>query len=458
MTSSAARPSRPWCTARRRTAPALLAAAAASLALASGAALADEPRAPERAGAGEALAAERVLMLIVAGRPDSPVEAHAAALVAALVRRSGVTLHVVQRPASPLDLHERVAAARSLVEQWSAHGALWIEAGPGNELALYLFPRGGERVYSRRFPAPPGRTSVAVEALANVAGSAAAEVLEGPITGAGMASVEVGGAAQAAPAAQAPSPAPSAPPPGAPAPSAAPPAQAPARPAAAPDERPAPPTSTLDHADAAWWRRWFLSAGYAGGTFGEHVPWQSAVSLSLSWAPTPDSYVGAGYDWMDTQHLQVERAGLDLDLDRTPLFASGGHRFDIGSGRWAFHLGGRATFDIVSRSGAWRAPHAPWRSQGPPEASPQEGPPLSSDKRVTDLLISVAPTTGLSLRLSDELRISLWTSLDVPLNRLSTPAPRLPDLQPDPVRFLGGIGLELGPATRSPPPRTVAGR
>ncbi|WP_438042280.1 hypothetical protein [Sorangium sp. So ce128] len=457
MTSSAARPNYPRCAARRRKAPALL--AAGWLALAPGAAAADEPRAPERAGAGDAPAAQRALVLIVAGRPGSPLEAHAAALVAAHVRPSGVGLHVVRRaPAPALDLHERVAAARSLVEQWSAHGALWIEAGPGNELALYLFPRGGERVYSRRFPAPPGRTSAAVEALANVAGSAAAEALEGPITGAGMASVDVGGAEQATPAALAPSPAQAAPPPDAPAPPAAPPARPPSRPAPAPDERPAPPPSTLEHADAAWWRRWFLSAGYAGGTFGEHVPWQSAVSLSLSWAPTPDSYVGAGYDWMDTQHLQVERAGLDLDLDRTPLFASGGHRFDIGSGRWAFHLGGRATFDVVSRSGAWRAPHAPWRSPGPPEASSPEGPHLSSDKRVTDLLISVAPTTGLSLRISDELRIALWTSLDVPLNRLSTPAPRVADLQPDPLRFLGGIGLELGPAARSAPPRTVAGR
>ncbi|MDC0682876.1 hypothetical protein [Sorangium atrum] len=457
MTSSAARPNCPRCAARRRKAPALL--AAASLALASGAAAADEPRAPERAGAGEAPAAQRALVLIVAGRPGSPLEAHAAALVAAHVRPSGVGLHVVRRaPAPALDVGERVAAARALVEQWSAQGALWIEAGPGNELALYLFPRGGERVYSRRFPAPPGRTSAAVEALANVAGSAAEEVLEGPITGAGMASLEVGGAAQAAP-----PPTPSAPP-DAPAPPAAPPSRPPAQAppptpsAAAPDERPAPPPSMLDHADAAWWRRWFLSAGYAGGTFGAHVPWQSAVSLSLSWTPTPDSYVGAGYDWMDTQHLQVQRAGFDLDLDRTPLFASGGHRFDIGSGRWAFHLGGRATFDVVSRSGAWRAPHALWRSPGPPGASSPEGPPRAFDERVTDLLISVAPTTGLSLRISDELRISLWTSLDVPLNRLSTPALQVADLQPDPVRFLGGIGLELGPARRSAPPRTVAGR
>ncbi|WP_437328123.1 hypothetical protein [Sorangium sp. So ce381] len=457
MTSSAARPNCPRCAARRRKATALL--AAASLALASSAAAADEPRAPERAGAGEAPAAQRALVLIVAGRPGSPLEAHAAALVAAHVRPSGVGLHVVRRaPAPALDVGERVAAARALVEQWSAQGALWIEAGPGNELALYLFPRGGERVYSRRFPAPPGRTSAAVEALANVAGSAAAEVLEGPITGAGMASLEVGGAAQAAP-----PPTPSAPQ-DAPAPPAAPPSRPPAQAppptpsAAAPDELPAPPPSMLERADAAWWRRWFLSAGYAGGTFGAHVPWQSAVSLSLSWTPTPDSYVGAGYDWMDTQHLQVERAGFDLDLDRTPLFASGGHRFDIGSGRWAFHLGGRATFDVVSRSGAWRAPRALWRSPGPPRASSPEGPPLTSDKRVTDLLLSVAPTTGLSLRLSDELRIALWTSLDVPLNRLSTPAPQVADLQPAPVRFLGGIGLELGPARRSAPPRTVAGR
>ncbi len=148
-------------------------------------------------------AAQRALVLIVAGRPGSPLEAHAAALVAAHVRPSGVGLHVVRRaPAPALDLaRARVAAARSLVEQWSAQRRAVDRGRPGQRARPLSLPaRRRARVPTRggslRLPGGrprPSRRSRTSRARRRT------EVLEGPITGAGMASVEVGGAAQAAP-------------------------------------------------------------------------------------------------------------------------------------------------------------------------------------------------------------------------------------------------------------------
>ncbi|MDC0745324.1 hypothetical protein [Polyangium mundeleinium] len=421
----------PWRSGRRPVGSALLGVA---LALRTGLALGEEPK-----SAGPAVddaAAQPVLVLLVAKGVRSPLEERAVTLVAAHVRSAGVTLKQVERPASSSATGDRIADARAVANDEGTKGVLWVEIGPQDELVLHLLEKEGGRVFRRGVPAPAGQTSAALEALANIAGSAAAElVIEGHIVT--MTSLESADAGSSpAPAAEAVPV--SAPPPAPPPPETRAPAPVPAPRVTPPPEAPAQPS----------FRRLLLSAGYTGGTFASEASWQSALALSAWWAPAPNARVGLGYEMLFEEYIKGSSSPLDVDLSRHPIVLSGGYRFLFG-GRWDVDLGARSTVDIVVRD-----PH-PVPPSAAPSPTPSTPPPL---RHAVDTLVSVAPTVGLGFRIVDRLRLGAWAGVDVPLNRLSTTNQRRIDLQIAPVRFLGGLEFQVELIEPTVPRPVRAGR
>ncbi|TKD00286.1 hypothetical protein [Polyangium fumosum] len=399
-----------------------------ALTLTTGLAFGEEPRRADPKV--EDAAARPVLVLLVAKGGSSPLEERAAALIAAHVRSAGVTLKRVERPVSSPDAGERIPDARVVAGDEGAKGVLWAGIGPQGAFVLYLLEKEGGRVFRRDVPAPTGQTSAALEALANIAGSAAAElVIEGHVVT--MASLEsADDASPPAPGVEAAAPAPLPPP-------EPPPAPPPAAPEVAPALAPAPPEGPA----GPRWRSLLLAAGYTGGTFAREASWQNAIALSAWWAPAPDARVGLGYEVLFEEH--VEQAGFDVDLSRHPIVLSGGYRFHFGGDRWDVDLGARSTIDIVLRT---------------PHPAPSVETPATPLRHTVDALVSLAPTVGLGFRIVDRLRIGAWAGVDVPLNRLSmTNQPKV-DLQTAPARFLGGLDLQVDLIESTIPRPARAGR
>ena len=217
--------------------------------------------------------AARGPVLVLAAFPGAgSIDQRAIALVAARIRPLGVRLQVIRPGAPRSTLQTLLPDARALADAWDARGVLWIDAGSSGELALYVIERGGDQVYGRRIPVPPGQTATALESLASIAGAVAEELREGRV--AGLTEVEVGVAAAAATPAAPPEPA------AAPAPAAplAAPADAAPRPRAPAVEQGAPPEAPRLPALA-------VQVGYTGASFSGEAPWQSAAALRASWAP-----------------------------------------------------------------------------------------------------------------------------------------------------------------------------
>ncbi|WP_437576198.1 hypothetical protein [Sorangium sp. So ce887] len=391
-------------------------------------------------------------VLVLAAFPGAgSIDQRAIALVAARIRPLGVRLQVIRPGAPRSTLQTLLPDARALADAWDARGVLWIDAGSSGELALYVVERGGDQVYGRRIPVPPGQTATALESLASIAGAVAEELREGRI--AGLTEVEVGVAAAAATPAAPPEPA-AAPAPAAPLAAPADTAPRPQAPAARPG---APPEAPRLPALA-------VQVGYTGASFSGEAPWQSAAALRASWAPVDQAVIGLGYDLIPPATLGDERAAFELV--RHPVIATGQLRLRLPLG-FDLQLGARASVDVVERIPKPSAqptaapptrtlparpppPPPPRRGQGPlpgfppwqwPHVAPQQLPPPEPR---TDVLFSVAPVAELGYPLTGWLRLKAMLGVDFLLTRPDASVHPDLALQPDPVRFLTGLGLELG--------------
>ncbi|WP_437926340.1 hypothetical protein WMF37_46100 [Sorangium sp. So ce291] len=417
------------------------ASAAACALLALPAAAADAPR-----------AAREPLLVLAASPSADHTDRRAVDLVAAHVRPLGVRLQIV-RPGAPRPaLQDLLPEARALAEAWDARGVLWIDAGSKGELALYVVERDGDQVYGRRIPVPPGQTATALESLANIAGAVAEELREGHV--AGMTRVDVAAAAPDA-AALAPEAVP-----------------APAAPPVAPP-RPRAPAGLQQGARREPGRLPTLAllAGYTGANFSGEAPWQSAAALRASWAPVDSAVFGLGYELVPSTSVGDER--FAFDLVRHPVSTSGQLRFHLPLGL-DLQIGARASVDVVQRvpqSGTQASdppaqeplraplprpprgfpPPPPWMW---PRMAPQQLPPPEPQ---TDLLFSVAPVAELGYPLTPWLRLKALVGVDFLLTRPDASAHPALAIQPDPVRILAGMGLELGVALPSPPAAAGAG-
>ncbi|WP_044986922.1 hypothetical protein [Sorangium cellulosum] len=392
--------------------------------------------------------AARAPVLVLATFPGAGrIDERAIDLVAAHVRPLGVRLQVVRAGAPRRALHTLLPDARALADAWDARGVLWIDAGSSDELALYAVERGGDQVYGRRIPVPPGQTTAALESLANIAGAVAEELREGRI--AGLAEVDV--AAATAPPAAPPEPA------AAPAPAAS--------PAAAADAAPRPPPPAVERGarpEAPPLPTLAVQVGYAGANFSGEVPWQSAAALRASWAPVDQAVLGLGYDLVPPVTLGDDWSSFELV--RHPVSATGQLRLRLPRG-FDLQLGARASVDIVERipqppaqptassPPAWPLPARP-PPRGEPLPPPGFPPPwrwprmmprqLPPPEARTDVIVSAAPVAELGYALTGWLRLKAMLGVDVLLSQPDAAVHPALALQPDPVRFLAGLGLELG--------------
>ncbi len=362
----------------------------------------------------------RPLILLVV--PDHGEE-RAAVTIAAHVRPLGVLLAVVHEP--PASAAASIAArSRQLVAERGACGALWVGERDG-VLSLFLYAGAGERLFERDVPAPRGQTSAAIEALALIAHSASAEMLEGHV--ATMTPVVAVTAPEPAnvdkPQVAAPSPPPAAgPEPSGPAPS----------PSPAPDPLPAAP------ADDAPARRaesgtGALAAGYAGNSAGRSAQWQSALAMEAAWHPTPRATLGLGYELALAEATSTGPGAPQVH--RHPMFAAGGYRV-LSLPRWDVELGGRAVVDVVTSSDARAYMPAP-----------------------TEVRTSLGPTADVGLRVLPPLRLGLRVGVDV---MLDAPSAASGTSASDQLRFAGGLGLQLDldkvGTTGQRAPKTTASR
>ncbi|WP_437830969.1 hypothetical protein [Sorangium sp. So ce1153] len=404
------------------------------------------------AAAADAPAAAQPVLVLAASASADRTDKRAVDLVAAHVRPLGVRLQIVRPDAPRPALQSLLPEARALAEAWDARGVLWIDAGSKGELALYVVERDGDQIYGRRIPVPPGQTATALESLANIAGAVAEELREGHI--AGMARVDVAAAAPAT-AALAPEAVP-----------------APAAPPDTPDDAPPRPRAPAALQQGA--RRepgrlptLALLAGYSGANFSGEAPWQSAAALRASWAPVDRAVLGLGYELVPSTSVGDER--FAFDLVRHPVSTSGQLRFRLPLGL-DLQVGARASVDVIQRvpqSGTQSSaspPQEPLRAPPyrPPYAPPWTWPPMATWPRMaprqlpppepqTDVLFSVAPVAELGYPITPWLRLKTMLGVDFLLTRPDASVHPGLALQPDPVRILAGMGLELGVALPSPP-------
>ncbi|WP_437305471.1 hypothetical protein [Sorangium sp. So ce388] len=409
------------------------------------------------AAAADAPAAAQPVLVLAAFPSADRTDKRAVDLVAAHVRPLGVRLQIVRPDAPRPALQSLLPEARALAEAWDARGVLWIDAGSKGELALYVVERDGDQIYGRRIPVPPGQTATALESLANIAGAVAEELREGHV--AGMARVDVAAAAPET-AALAPEAVPA--------------------PAAPPDTPPdtlddAPPRPRAPAALQQGARRepgrlptLALLAGYSGANFSGEAPWQSAAALRASWAPVDRAVLGLGYELVPSTSVGDQQ--FAFDLVRHPVSTSGQLRFRLPLGL-DLQVGARASVDVVQRvpQGSAQPSASPTQEplQAPPPRRPGLPPPwmwppmttwprmaprqLPPPEPQTDVLFSVAPVAELGYPITPWLRLKTMLGVDFLLTRPDTSVHPGLALQPDPVRILAGMGLELGLALPSPP-------
>lgn len=397
--------------------------------------------------AGSAAADEAPGPLLVVTVPDLPgsdVDDRAAGTVAAHVREAGARVQVVRRT-GPFKLRALLKDAKALAEIWSARAVIWIDVGGGVEAGVYLFERGTDRIFGRRIPAPSAQISAALESVANIAGTAAEDLLEGravalaPVVIASTGDAAAGALETATPiesstlkeggnaagtdtAKDAATNA-----------VAATATATPTNTNTAP--RTPPPNDSLSPSPQASdaplpWPRIALSAGYTGNTFGRGLPWQSAISLLASWELSRSAAVGLGYDVAFPQYIGDQH--FNIRIQRHPAILSGSYRLPL-SDSWDFLLGARLALDFVTL-----------HPSSPPPPPPGQPPPHSDDRSPddwTDVGFSVAPIIGLGVRITDRVRLGLMGGADVPLARLSRPGPFF--IEPDPVRFVAGAAVQV---------------
>jgi hypothetical protein len=386
-----------------------------------------------------------IVLVVEAGDAGDDHE-RAAMTIAAHVRPLGVELAVVHEGAArsgslpyPTAAPAIAARSRQLVAERHACGVLWVGAGSG-DLALFLYAREGDRLFERRVPAARGQTSAAIEALALIAHSASAELLEGKVAVMNVVASSEGAppepAATTAPVAVA-----TAPPAPEPTEAAAPRAEAvtsedPPQALRAEDSHAEGTDRAARRGDAS---SAALAAGYVGNTAGRSIVWQSAFAVEAGWHPMPRATLGLGYEFALPDSSTAGGPGA-AQSHRHPLFGAAGYRV-LFLPRWDLELGGRAVVDFITTS---------------------DGRMFASTS--TDVRASLGPTADLGLRILPPLRLGLRLGVDVMLDSPSSMSGGWS--ASDQLRFAGGLGLQLdldrtGTSARPPPqdaPRITASR
>ncbi len=375
-----------------------------------GGALAAAPR------AARADEARPLILLVVPAGDAARGGERAAATIAAHLRPLRADLAMTSSGSSgSLGAPEIAARSRQLVAERHACGVLWVDLGraaaPG-ALSLFLYARDGARLFERRVPAEKEPTAATFEALALIAQSASAELLEGKV--AAMTAVALAEPRE---------------------PAAAPPAAAPVTPRgprSAPEagsgitsemtsEVTSESTSSSppDDSPAARARRGggnsaALAAGYVGNTAGRTLLWQSAFAMEAGWHPTPRATLGLGYEFA----LPDSAAGAPsaAQAHRHPLFAATGYRV-LFLPRWDLELGARGVVDFITTSGG-----------------------RAFSATTSEVRSSLGPTADLGLRLVPPLRLGLRLGADV---MLDAPSSMGSWSASDQIRFAGGLGLQL---------------
>lgn len=401
-----------------------------------------------RAAPCEADANEPVIVLLAPDLELSDVDDRAVGTLGARVRATGVKVVIVRRAVA--ELRALAVDSKPLIAASGARGALWVDVGRPDKAALYLVTRDGEQVFGRTIPAPEGKTSATLETLANIAASVSAELLEGrivelsPVTVLApepplqrMASVsgpKITGDPERAPA----------PKPSVKAEVASPPPPAPKLRLALPARFTVPPPPSA--AEDQRFPKLGFSVGYTGDTFGSTVPWQSAISTSITISPSPSSFFGLGYDVVLPVHIDSFIGGYDLA--RHPIVALGGYRLLFS--QWDLMLGARTSMDILEQTPEQLPPPSP-----PPGATMSWKPPPIPQSR-TEILFTAGPVLEVGFSFADRFRAGAFLGIEILLNRSSPTVPSL-DLQPDPARIITGLslGVDLFMPSASPSQRTA---
>ncbi|NUQ74436.1 MAG: hypothetical protein HUU21_12845 [Polyangiaceae bacterium] len=381
-----------------------------------------------------------VIVLLAPDLEPSDVDDRAVGTLGARVRANGVNVVVVRRAVA--DIEHLAADSKRFIEVSGARGALWVDVGRPNEAALYLVTRDGEQVFGRTIAAPEGKTSATLETLANIAASVSAELLEGRIVE--LAPVNIPAperpleriAAIATPSIK-PEPAPAPPPkPSAKADVASPPAPPP-RPPRFFIPPPSPKIADIDR-----FPRLGFAVGYTGDSFGSTIPWQSAVSGLVTVSPSPNTFVGLGYNFVFPVHIDAFIGGYDLA--RHPIVALGGYRLVYSP--WDFRLGGRTAMDIIEQTPDPIAPPPP-----PPHAPTSWRPPPPPTSR-TEILFTAGPLLEVGYSFAGRFRAGAFLGIEILLN---SPSPTLAplDLKPDPARIITGLSLGVDLFVPAPLPR-----
>jgi hypothetical protein len=392
------------------------------------------PRVASAQGMAPSGAMPLVLLVLSASGADDTSE-RAARTIAAHVRLLGVELDVVREPARGDERSPAVAAivarSRALAAGRGARGVLWVGAGRG-ELSLYLYERDGERLFERRVPAEKGQTSAAIEALALIARSASAELLEGKIAAMTPIARSEPPAPEAAPAAPEETTVPLLP--GDTSQTAV--AESPPSPA----EPAFLPPSLLVPAKNVWGDEaptgrpsggsLALGVGYLGNTAAWNGTWQSAFAVQAGWRPTPSVTLGLGYEIAPPDSVAVGPGSVQLQ--RHPIFLGAGYRLALAP-RWDVELGGRGTVNVITRYGG-----------------------TMGGSSVVWVRGSMGPTAEIGFRLLPFLRAGALVGMDVLLNPPTTTDPKM---STERVELISGLGLqlELG-RTAHPPAKNTASR
>jgi hypothetical protein len=277
--------------------------------------------------------------------------------------------------------------------EWAADRVLWVARQKNGVFVLYLFETADSRLLRRRVEVEGDDPAVAVEVLANIAGTIVAEAGGKHV----VAMTEV------APEELAPPPPP------------------PPEPEPQPDLQPAPepPPPEPDT-----WARIWLSVFYAGNTFADAPVWQNGVGLAMAWAPVRGAFVGARYDVVFPSELQA--GPVLFDIRRHPVAVFGGYRFQVAR-RVDIQVAGKLHIDPVTR-----------------RTDDASGVPTTDD--ALRIYSGGGATVGIGYRPIKQVRLAI----DVGADALFTRAPYGvgPDptivLQPHPARFTVEVGMHFG--------------
>ncbi len=346
---------------------------------------------------------------IVIVHPDlteSDLDERSVALISAHGAWRGANLQF-QRRERPAGVQPLIVEATKIAMQEQALGVVWVDLSGTDELKIYLYLADKELFFGRRIPVE-GSEAVAVETLANVAGSAIAALLEGGNLG--ISAIETVGLARER--------------------------------VSAGETRRVDLTARLTEAERAnlrrrqarpdirltavvvprMWPRLRLRAQYVGTNFAEEVPWQSGASMALGVYVIDGLHLELGYALMTP--ILVEDDLEAFRVQRHPLEVGFGYRLPIGS-VFGVVWGARVSLDPVVRSSIPDAKHKKFDS-------------------TVRLFSHVGLKIGVGAKVAPTMFMLLTAGLDLGLTRAEytryTPE-REVLLNPDLFRFVVGLGV-----------------